>query len=113
MHAQGGPCAGSDESAGNRHCDGSGLDYGLGALGGWVFFSCNSVRASLGIRSGAKLAAITDGERVLLGPLESPELAAFGGLIAESRGCLRRVGLKTLDVSEAIPRGRSANRARC
>ena len=71
-----------------------------------------SIRTSLGIKSGTKLAVITDGESVLMKPLETPKLAAFKGLIAESRAYARRAGLKRSDVSKAIRRVRDANRAR-
>ena len=72
----------------------------------------SAIRASLGIKSGTKLAVITDGESVLMRPLESPKLAAFESLIAESRAYARRAGLKRSDVSKAIRRVRSAHRAR-
>ena len=52
-----------------------------------------SVRASLGIKTGTKLAVITDGESVLMRPLETPKLSAFRRLIAESRAYAGRTGL--------------------
>lgn len=71
-----------------------------------------AIRATLGIRSGTKLAVITDGENVLMKPLESPKLEAFQGLVAESRAYARRAGLKPADVPKAIRKARNASRAR-
>jgi len=70
------------------------------------------IRTSLRIKSGTKLAVLTDGESVLMKPLEAPTLAAFERLIAESRAFARRAGMKRSDVSKAIRRVRDANRAR-
>ena len=70
------------------------------------------IRESLGIRSGTKLMVITDGESVLMKPLEAPKLAAFKRLIAESRACARRSNLKQSDVAKALRKVRDANRAR-
>ena len=71
-----------------------------------------SIRACLGIKSGAKLAVLTDGESVLMKPLEAPKLAAFERLIAESRSFARQAGLTKADVSKAIRSVRNANRSR-
>jgi len=71
-----------------------------------------AIRATLGIRRGTRLAVITDGENVLMKPLESPKLEAFQRLIAESRAYARRAGLKPADVSKAIRKARNAGRAR-
>jgi AbrB family looped-hinge helix DNA binding protein len=70
-----------------------------------------AVRASLGIKTGTKLAVITDGESVLMRPLETPKLSAFRRLIAESRAYAGRTGLKRSDVPAAIRRVRDANRS--
>ena len=71
-----------------------------------------SIRSSLGIKSGTKFAVITDGESILMKPMESPKLAAFKELIAESRACVRSTGLTLSDVPKAIRRVRDANRYR-
>ena len=70
----------------------------------------NAIRESLGIKSGTKLAVITDGENVLMKPLETPRLEAFQALIAESRTQARRAGLKRSDVSGTIREVRDAHR---
>ena len=71
-----------------------------------------AMRTRLGIKIGDKLAVITDGESVLMKPLEAPKLSAFRRLIADSRAYADRTGLKKADVPAAIRRVRDANRAR-
>ena len=69
-----------------------------------------SVRTDLGIKSGDKLLVMSDGQNVLLKPLEAPKLDAFQQLIADSRAYAKRVGLKKSDVPAAIRRARRAGR---
>ena len=69
-----------------------------------------SIRANLGIRSGTKLAVLTDGENILMKPMEAPKLEAFEQLIAQSRAYARKAGLKKSDVTKAIRKVRDANR---
>ena len=71
-----------------------------------------SIRESLGITSGTKLMVITDGESVLMRPLEAPKLAAFKRLIAESQAQARTAGLKKSAVAPTIRKVRDANRSR-
>lgn len=70
-----------------------------------------SIRTSLGIKCGTKMAVITDGENVLMKPLATPKLEAFERLVAESRACARRSGLKPSDVSKALRKVRDAHRS--
>lgn len=72
----------------------------------------NAIRSSLGLKSGAKMAVITDGENILMKPLETPKLAAFELLVAKSRSYARRAGLKPADVATAVRKARDADRAR-
>ena len=65
------------------------------------------IRERLGIKSGTKMAVITDGENVLMKPLETPKLKAFENLVAESRAYARRSGLKPSDVPKAIRKVRN------
>jgi len=69
-----------------------------------------AVRADLGLKPGAKLLVMSDGQNVLLKPLEVSKLEAFQQLIKESRAYARRVGLKKSDVGRAIRKVRSAHR---
>lgn len=68
------------------------------------------IRTSLGIKSGARLAVLTDGENILMKPLEAPMLAAFEKLVQESRSLARRTGMKRSDVARAIKKARNENR---
>ena len=69
------------------------------------------IRSSLGIKCGTRLAVLTDGENILMKPMEAPKLAAFEQLIAESRAMARRAGMKRSDVADAVKKVRRANRA--
>jgi antitoxin PrlF len=71
-----------------------------------------AMRTRLGIKAGDKLAVITDGESVLMKPLETPKLSVFRRLIADSRVYAARTGLKKDDVPKALRRVRDANRSR-
>ncbi len=71
-----------------------------------------AMRTRLGIKVGDKLAVITDGESVLMKPLETPKLSVFRRLIADSRVYAARTELKKADVPEALRRVRDANRSR-
>jgi len=71
-----------------------------------------AMRTRLGIKVGDKLAVITDGESVLMKPLETPKLSVFRRLIADSRVYATRMGLKKADVPQALRRVRDANRSR-
>ena len=71
-----------------------------------------AMRTRLGIKVGDKLAVITDGESVLMKPLETPKLSTFRRLIAAGRAYAGRTELKKADVSAARRRVRDANRAR-
>ena len=71
-----------------------------------------AMRTRLGIKVGDKLAVITDGESVLMKPLETPKLAVFRRLIADSRAYAARTGLKRSEVPTAMRKIRDANRAR-
>jgi len=69
------------------------------------------IRANLGIKSGTKLAVLTDGENILMKPMEAPKLEAFAQLISQSRAFAKRAGLKQSDVTKAIRKVRDANRS--
>jgi antitoxin PrlF len=70
----------------------------------------NAIRRELGLEPGRKLAIITDGTNVLLRPIETPKLAAFESLLAETRSWARKAGLKPSDVATAIRKARRARR---
>ncbi len=50
----------------------------------------NRIRKALGISEGSKLMIVTDGNNLLLKPLEIPKMKAFEKLIEESRKFARK-----------------------
>jgi antitoxin PrlF len=69
-----------------------------------------SVRVDLKIKPGAKLLVMSDGQNVLLKPVEPLKLDTFRRLVAQGRSYARRAGLKRSDVPAAIRRVRHARR---
>ena len=69
-----------------------------------------SIRKSLGIAGGTKLLVMTDGENVLMKPIDPPRLESFEDLVAESREAARNAGLQQPDVETAIREARRARR---
>jgi len=69
-----------------------------------------AIRKSLGITSGSKLVVMTDGENVLMKPIQPPQLEAFRELLEESRKATEDAGLTPGDVDEAIREVRCARR---
>jgi antitoxin PrlF len=70
-----------------------------------------SIRTALNISAGAKFAVISDGENILLRPVEKPDIEAFRKLVAESRKFAREAGLKKSDITAAIKKARRENRS--
>jgi len=68
------------------------------------------IRKSLGITSGSKLVVMTDGENVLMKPIQSPRMDSFRELLEESRKAVAEAGLTPEDVNEAIREVRRARR---
>ena len=70
-----------------------------------------AVRSDLGLKPGSKLMVMSDGDNILIKPLQAPKLAAFERLISESRAYAKQAGLKKGDVTAAIRKVRHADRA--
>ena len=70
-----------------------------------------SIRTALNISTGDKFAVISDGENILLRPVEKPDIAAFRKLVAASRKYARETGLKKSDITAAITKARRENRS--
>ena len=70
----------------------------------------NDIRKELGIVSGAKLLVLTDGNNVLLKPVQVPRMDIFNKLIKESRRIATEKGLKQSDVSKILGKSRSESR---
>jgi AbrB family looped-hinge helix DNA binding protein len=70
----------------------------------------NEIRHDLKIVTGDKFAVISDGENILLRPIEKPKIERFRELIRESRKYVREIGLKKDDIKAAIRKVRHENR---
>ena len=69
-----------------------------------------SIRKALGISSGSKLMVMSDGENLLMKPIEPPRMEAFEELLAESRKAASSAGIEPKDVTGAISEVRRARR---
>lgn len=69
-----------------------------------------SMRKSLGITSGSKLMVMSDGENLLMKPIEPPRMELFESLLAESRKAAADVDLAPDDVAGSIEEVRRARR---
>jgi len=69
------------------------------------------IRESMGITIGAKLIIFTDGENLLLKPIQAPKYEDFKALFKESRKIAKKTGLKQADVKKLIKDLRNENRS--
>jgi len=68
------------------------------------------VRNEAHIESGAKFVVMTDGENILLKPIETPNLAIFKNLLKRSKAIVKDLGLQQSDIKGIIKKVRSENR---
>ncbi len=71
----------------------------------------NEFRKSLGLTTGTPLAVYTDGNTLLLKPVEVPAADTFERLLKKSRTAARAAGLKRSDISKAIKKVRNESRS--
>lgn len=71
----------------------------------------NNIRESLGITVGAKLLVFTDGDNLLLKPIQTPKFEAFKALIKESRKIAAAKGFKKSDLQKIIKKVRHEGRS--
>ena len=69
-----------------------------------------AIRKLLGISTGSKLVVMTDGENILMKPIQPPRMESFEKLLEESRKAAADAGLTPEDVDEAIREVRRARR---
>jgi len=69
----------------------------------------NSIRLDLKVSTGAKFAVISDGNNILLQPINKPKASVFRNLIQKSRIFAKELGLKQVDVRKTIKRVRREN----
>ena len=71
----------------------------------------NNLRKQLGMTTGVKLIIFTDGDNLLLKPINKPKIENFQKLIKESRLLVEKKKIKQADVSKFIKRVRNENRS--
>jgi len=64
------------------------------------------IRNQLKITVGTKLFVMTDGENILLKPVEEPRMNTFNKLISQSRKIVKEKGLKKSDLAAIIKESR-------
>lgn len=68
------------------------------------------IRKEMGLFNGAKLMVLTDGDNLLLKPIQKPKLQAFQALVRRSRQYAKEVGLKKGDVPKLLKKVRNESR---
>ncbi len=71
----------------------------------------NDIRETLGISTGMKMIVFTDGNNLLLRPIQTPQFATFQKLIKESKQLITGSGLKKSKVQKLIKQVRDENRS--
>ena len=71
----------------------------------------NKIRKELGIETGTKLVILTDGDNLLLKPIQEPKIEVFKKLIKESQKIRIEKKLKKSDIAKAIKKYRSESRS--
>ena len=69
------------------------------------------IREKMGITSGSKLVVVTDGNNLLLKPIESPKMSEFKELVKYSRRLAKKAGLKKKDLDSTIKAVRRESRS--
>lgn len=62
----------------------------------------NTIRNDLGIAAGDKLVVISDGENILIRPIEKPKVEMFNDLIKKSQHLAKSSGIKKSDLDGII-----------
>ena len=71
----------------------------------------NDIREALGISIGMKMIVFTDGDNLLLKPIQAPHFATFKKLVKESKQLITKSGLKKDKVQKLIKQVRNENRS--
>lgn len=69
------------------------------------------IRKIMGIDNGSKLIVFTDGDNLLLKPIQIPRVETFKALIKESQKLVKKRKLKKNDVQRIIKEVRNENRS--
>ena len=68
------------------------------------------IRDRIGLSSGTKLMILTDGDNLLLKPVQTPKIEAFRALVERSRRWAKEAGLRKSDVPKLINKVRHESR---
>ena len=71
----------------------------------------NTIRKQIGIETGSKLLVLTDGDNLLLKPIQAPKKKTFEALIKQSRKIAKQRGIKRKDLAAIIKADRDENRS--
>ena len=71
----------------------------------------NNIRKQMGISIGSKLLVLTDGDNLLLKPVQTPKLETFKKLIKEAGKVISGKKIKKSDIPKLIKRVRNENRS--
>ena len=69
------------------------------------------VRNDANLKSGTKFAVMTDGENILLKPIETPKMAVFKSLLKRSRALAKESGIGQSDLKMIIKKARNEDRS--
>lgn len=67
----------------------------------------DNIRRKMGVKTGVKFTILTDGQNILLHPVERPKMAEFNYLIKESRQIIKEKGIKKAELKKIIKSVRS------
>jgi len=70
-----------------------------------------SIRSVLNVDSGAKFVVVTDGENILLKPIEQPRMMMFKELVKKAHSLVKDAGIKHTDLKGIIKKARSEDRS--
>lgn len=71
-----------------------------------------SIRDSLTLQSGTKLLVVSDGQSIVLKPIEMPDISEFRNLMEAAASWADEVGMTEEDISSAITTVRSRKRVK-
>lgn len=71
----------------------------------------NDIRETLGLSIGMKMIVFTDGDNLLLKPIQTPRFEIFKKLIKESKQLIAKTGLKKTEIQKLIKQVRNENRS--
>lgn len=71
----------------------------------------NNIREIMGISIGMKMIVFTDGDNLLLKPIQSPNFKTFQKLVKESKQFVSKTGFKKVNLQKFIKQARNESRS--